>query len=289
MKPPVSYYGGKMRMAPWIASLLPPHRVYLEPFFGSGAVLFAKRPVTHEIVNDVDGNVVNFFKVLRDQPADFLSACELTPYAKDEFRGAVIAGQEIDDVERARRWWVRCQQGFNQCATESSRSSWATSSARGSNMATSQRRSLQRFMPAAARLAEVSIENDDACVFIERYAREQTVIYADPPYDPDSRTRGGANDYEHEFSADDHRRLSETLHSTAALVVLSGYHSDLYDDLYGDWPRLERRMHKPASNHGDKDRRSAVEVLWSNRALNGADRLPLFGPAASEALSGVCR
>lgn len=276
MKPPVGYYGGKMRMAPWIASLLPPHRVYLEPFFGSGAVLFAKEPSTHEIVNDIDGNVVTFFEVLRDHPAELLAACELTPYAKDEFRAAKIVGQDLTKIERARRWWVRCQQGFNQCATESSRSSWATSSARGSNMATSQRHSLERFMPAAGRMSEVSIENEDACVFIERYAREQTVLYADPPYDPESRARGRGNDYEHEFSTDDHRRLSVTLHATPALVVLSGYHSDLYDELYEDWPRIERTMHKPAGNHGtEASGRSATEVLWSNQPISDG-RLSLW-------------
>src|SRR4051794_15717834 len=70
LKPPIPYFGGKARIAPWIVSLMPPHRVYVEPFAGSAAVLFAKARATHEILNDVDGEVVNFFRVLRERPED---------------------------------------------------------------------------------------------------------------------------------------------------------------------------------------------------------------------------
>jgi site-specific DNA-adenine methylase len=88
--------------------------VYVEPFFGSGAVLFAKAPAVHEVVNDLDGNVVCFFRVLRDRPEELARACCLTPYARDEFRAALLSGDDLDELERARRFFVRLTQGFGK-------------------------------------------------------------------------------------------------------------------------------------------------------------------------------
>lgn len=107
MKPPLSYYGGKTRLASWITSLLPRHRIYVGPFFGSGAGLFVKTPAPHEVVNDLDGNVVCFFRVLRGRPKELARACCLTPYARDELRVAELVGDDIDKLQRARRFFVR--------------------------------------------------------------------------------------------------------------------------------------------------------------------------------------
>ena len=96
MKPPIAYYGGKSRLAAWIAGMLPPHRVYVEPFAGSAAVLFAKPRSTHEILNDVDGHIVHFFRVLRDRREELEEACLLTPYAREEFEGADIDAEDIE-------------------------------------------------------------------------------------------------------------------------------------------------------------------------------------------------
>ncbi|MEO1065520.1 MAG: DNA adenine methylase, partial [Actinomycetota bacterium] len=94
MKPPVRYYGGKTRLAPWLASLMPELPVYVEVFTGSAAVLLARPQVRHEILNDRDGNVVTFFRVLRDRPDELIEALQLTPYARDEERGPQPAGAE---------------------------------------------------------------------------------------------------------------------------------------------------------------------------------------------------
>ncbi|WP_131802248.1 DNA adenine methylase, partial [Parafrankia soli] len=112
MKPPFPFYGGKGRLAPWIASLLRPHQLYLEPFAGSAAVLFAKEPARHEVINDRDGGVVTFFRVLRDRPDELVRACQLSPYAREEYRAADLTA-DVDDLERARRVFVRATQGFN--------------------------------------------------------------------------------------------------------------------------------------------------------------------------------
>jgi len=113
MRPPFVYYGGKVGLASRIVDLMPPHRVYIEPFAGSLAVLFAKQPCVHEIVNDLDGAIVNFWRVLRDQPEQLERACALSPYSRAEWEacGVGLDDETLDRVERARRFWVR----VNQC------------------------------------------------------------------------------------------------------------------------------------------------------------------------------
>jgi DNA adenine methylase len=127
LPPPTNYYGGKARLAPWIASLLPVHRTYVEPFAGSAAVLFAKRPSPTEILNDLDGQVVNFFQVLHERPADLARALALTPYARAEYQ-QLAAGFEdpgLDELERARRWFVRVNQSISHLAGRGRPSGWA--------------------------------------------------------------------------------------------------------------------------------------------------------------------
>jgi DNA adenine methylase len=234
-------------------------------------VLFAKTPAAaHEILNDVDGEVVNFLRQLRDRPADLELACRLTPYARDEYAAAMRPEAGIDDLERARRFWVQSSQGFGQVAK--SGTGWSTSVQRGSNNARSAWNRLERFAPAAARLGGVCIENLDWTEAIDRYATPEAVIYADPPYLGSTRSsladRNRARDYTHEFQGDDdHRRLAEALRATPATVLLSGYPSDLYDDLYDGWWTTRRRVLPRMSNGRRAAGETVVEVIWSNRPL----------------------
>lgn len=271
MKPPFSYFGGKTRLAPWIASLLPPHRVYVEPFAGSAAVLFAKSPATqHEIINDIYGEVVNFFRMLRERAEDLELACRLTPYARDEYNAADLEVQ-LDDLERARRWWVRSTQAFGSV---SARSGWSAAIEQNSNNARTVLNRIGRFADSATRLAKVTIENRDALEVIDRYDAVDGIIYCDPPYLGSVRTsfrdgRRPNGDYPSEFETDEqHRELAGILHQVKALVIVSGYASDLYDDeLFPDWYRVEQRVLARASNaRGGRDRHR-TEVLWSNRPL----------------------
>lgn len=277
MKPPVPYYGGKARLAPWIVSLLPPHRAYIEPFAGSLAVLFAKQPAVHEVVNDIDSEVVTFFRVLRDRPGELADAVALTPYARDEFRAA-IPDESINDLERARRWWVRVNQGFNKGGRLNN--GWSTSIACGNGEPKSVQNRLVRLRACADRLMGVTIENRDAIDVIDAYGVPGAVIYADPPYVLASRAQGLA--YPHEMASEaDHRRLADALHDTPATVVLSGYPSDLYDEIYGDWYRLEQRVVRRSSNKASGDLPQATEVLWANRDLTEG-RLDLLALASGE-------
>lgn len=273
MRPPFAYYGGKARMAPWIASLLPAHEVYVEPFAGSAAVLFAKTPARHEVMNDIDGDVVNFFRVLRSRPDELEVACRLTPYAREEFAAARL-DEDVDDLERARRWWVRSTQSFGQVAND--QTGWSISLAQTRDRPHQLVDRVAQLAAVAERLAPVFIENDDALSIIERYDRPDAALYVDCPYLDVTRTalagRGRARNYTHEFATEaQHRALAGVLADCAGAVLLSGYPSALYDDLYGDWWSVSRGTRKTsgAGRVGCRDR--AVEVIWSNRPLGALD------------------
>lgn len=277
MKPVFAYYGGKTRFAPWIASLLPTHRVYVEPFAGSAAVLLAKAPVRHEVLNDLDGQVVNFYRVLRERCEDLELAVSLTPYSREEYALADFDEPGIDDLERARRWWVRSTQGFGQSATKAT--GWSISTQQNSPRMHQITNRMPRFAAVAERLRHVFIENQPALDIIERHAStSDACLYLDPPYLASTRT--APNCYRHEMGDDDsHRALAASVEDAKAHVVVSGYASPLYDeDLFAGWHRVERQVVRRAGNGRTRRLDNAVEVLWSNRPL--ADAADLFGDAS---------
>ena len=270
MKAPFAYFGGKQGLAPKIAQLLPPHRVYIEPFFGSGAVFFAKRPCTHEIINDLDGAVVTFFRVLRDRRAELEEACALTPYAREEYLAADLDVEDLDELEIARRFWVRINQSFAK--TAGNQTGWSVTTARTQATAASVWSRLDRFAECAARLLQASIECTDAAGLVERMATHDTVVYVDPPYLAATRVsrqdRQRPEDYRWDMGSNaEHRRLAEVLHASPATVILSGYPGDLYDELYGDWWSMDFAVTAHSSNAATTERTSRTERLWSNREL----------------------
>jgi DNA adenine methylase len=268
VNPPFSYYGGKVGLSRRIVDLLPPHRVYIEPYLGCGAVLLAKPRSRHEIVNDLDGALVAFWRCLRDRPRDLERACALTPYARAEF-GAADLNANVDELELARRFFVRVTQSFGKSAGPST--GWSVTTARTQSTAVSALTKVTRFGALAERLAGVVIEQYDAPGLVERLATPDTVIYADPPYLASTRSARGGNGYRIEADEEHHERLAAALHATPAAVLLSGYHSPLYDRLYGDWDRVEFPVRVHASNAVTSERGDRVEVLWSNRDLAAGD------------------
>lgn len=275
MRPAFPYYGAKGRLAPWIVGHMPrDHRVYVEPFAGSAAVLFARsRPAPHEVLNDLDGNVTTFFRMLRDHEADLVRALQLTPYGREEYRAADLEASGISDLERARRFFVRTTQSFNACgAARGKRASWSNGMRRGSSQATTVADLVDRLYAAAGRLRKVVIENRPAADVIALYDAPDAVLYCDPPYLDSTRTglrdhRQG--DYAHDSNTEiDHRQLAEVLHGCQSVVLLSGYDSPLYGELYGDWDRVEISVQRPTTNRRGHTGAAGVEVVWSNRPLN---------------------
>lgn len=276
MRAPFAYYGGKSGMATTIAGLLPPHRVYLEPFFGSGAVFFSKPRAVHEIINDADDVLVTFLRCMRDDRDELERVCRLTPHARTEFNEAVtLDDPDLSDLERARRFWVRVNQSFAK--TAGVQTGFSVTTGRTQAVPASIAGRVSRFDACAARLMQVTIECCDGADLVSRLATDDAAIYVDPPYLSDTRRSRRAGtacaDYRVDMGdPDQHERLAEVLHAAPGAVLLSGYHSPLYDALYGDWERLEFEAHAYGSNIVARGQRT--EVLWANYELLAPGQLP---------------
>jgi DNA adenine methylase len=281
--PPTSYHGAKARLAAWIASLLPPGRTYVEAFAGSAAVLFAKPPSPTEILNDLDGQVVNFFTVLRDHPDQLAQALRLTPYARGEYQHAAHHDDpDADELERARRWFVRVNQSISHLAGRGRPSGWAAAfNTNGADHAHKFAALTDRLEACAERLRRVHLEQRPAAEVIAKYAKPaaQAVVYCDPPYLASVRspaTKRAGLDYAVEYATEaEHRQLAAVLCATPAAVLLSGYPSALYAELYEarGWWRAERVVTRPTSNVAGGRGALAVEAVWSNRPLASQGRL----------------
>jgi DNA adenine methylase len=276
--PPFPYFGGKQRVASQIVAMFPEHLHYVEPFCGGLSVLLAKAPSPMETVNDIDGDLMTFWRVLRDQPEALARACALTPHSRGEHQAA-FNREALDEVERARRVFVLLTQGR---AGQLVRTGWRNyvnaSSSPSYGMPEYLTAYVERLALAAERLQHVSLECQPAIDVIGRYGdASSSLLYVDPPYLGD--TRGHAYSYKHEMRHEgQHRELSEALHGAAAAVVLSGYSSPLYDDLYADWYQVQFSSYTNQGNHAPTPRgHSRTETLWSNRPLNQALVLDLEG------------
>lgn len=264
IRPPFAYYGGKTRLAPAIASLLPAHEHYVEPFAGSLAVLLAKEPSRMETVNDLDGDLVTFWRVLRDRRDELELACALTPHSRAEHVLSYDLPDNLDEIERARRVWV----SLTQCRAGSRvRTGWRyyqDPAGSSSGMPRYLAGYVGRIPAAAQRLAHVSLECRPALELVSAFGRHSDVLlYVDPPYLGDVRASRG---YLHEMKGQpEHRELLDALLACRSGVVLSGYAHPLYDDALSGWAR-----HEIATFTGQGGANSArVEVLWSNRPLGG--------------------
>ncbi len=218
VKPPFTYFGGKTSIAERIVALLPPHEHYVEPFAGSLSILLAKRPARMETVNDLDGDLMNFWRILRDRTDDLMRVAALTPHSRAEHQAAFVPAE--DDLERARRVWVRLTQGRG--GHTSRRTGWRFyQDPRGSHSSMPEyvHAYLDRVCPAAKRLWNVSLECKPAADLIRDYGRtRETLIYADPPYLGSLRTWG--NNYAVEMRGDEEHR--ELLEAFARLPVGRG-------------------------------------------------------------------
>lgn len=255
-RPILRYHGGKWKLSSWIIEYLPSHRVYVEPFAGAASVLLKKRPSAVEVINDKCSDITNLFSVVRDRGDELRRALELTPYSRDEFD---LSYQPADDpLERARRMIVRATLG--RASASSTRESKSTFRAYSGTKRASTVQDWLNY-PAAlpaiiARLQGVIIENRDAMQVIADHDHVDTVHYVDPPYVMSTRDCTG-QDYRHEMTDAEHVALAHHLREVKGMVVLSGYHSELYADLYGawGWTVVERKTY--ADGHAAR-----TEVLW---------------------------
>lgn len=259
------WYGGKYSHLDWLLPLLPKTTHYCEPFGGSAAVLLNREPAPVETYNDIDGQVVNFFRVLRDQKDELIQAIGLTPFSREEFHIAISNDHEgVSDLERARRFFVRARQVRTGLAQTASVGRWAhcklTSRAGMAGAVSRWLGSVDHLPEIVQRLLRVQIENDQATDIIQRYDSPETLFYCDPPYPHDSR--GESKAYAYEMTDDEHRQLAGVLRSVKGKVALSGYDCTLMQQLYDDWNCIKAPQKQC---HSVKELRQ--EILWVNYDL----------------------
>ena len=273
MKPPFAYYGGKTTLAERIVSLLPEHSHYVEPFAGSLAVLLAKPRSEMETVNDLDGDLMTFWQVLRDRPADLARVCALTPHSRVEHQQAYDR-EDCDDLERARRVWVLLSQGRGATLRKTGWRFYRDPAGSTYSFPEYLNAYADRVLPAAERIAGVSLESRDALEVVRDYGRHPNVLlYCDPPYLAASRN---STNYRHEMASEaDHQSLIAELQECKAAVVLSGYPSETYDFWLSEWHRIELAAWTGNGIRSGSTRVDGIrtEVLWSNRPLNNAPSL----------------
>lgn len=248
---------------------MPKHECYVEPFCGAASVLLNKSRVAAEVINDLDGELVAFFRVLRESPEKLIRAIELTPFARDEFVLSKDRGDHLQPVEKARRLYVRCWQAMH-AGLRPKETGWRA--CKGTNRKTSaadEFADIEHLWPIVNRLRGVQIENDSAVKVIQRYDSSHTLFYVDPPYVRTTRShKWGKDGYKHEMLEADHEALLETLHSASGMVLLSAYQTPQYDELLvRGWKRTEKEVRTFVN-------RRAKESLYLNPAAQkGALRL----------------
>lgn len=256
------WYGGKFSHLEWLLPLLPDCHHYCEPFAGSAAVLLNREPSPVETYNDIDGDVVNFFRVLRDQPDDLARAIALTPFSREEFHLAIYGEiEDVSDVEFARRFYIRARQARTGLAQTATLGRWAnckeTSRSGMSGVVSRWLGSVEGLPDIAERLLRVQIENRPAIDVIRLYDGKDTLFYCDPPYL--HGTRGDAKAYGFELSDEEHAALALVLHSVQGKAAVSGYRCDEMDTWYAHWRRFDAPI---KTTHSVKQPRQ--ECVWMN-------------------------
>jgi DNA adenine methylase len=257
------WYGGKFSHLDWLLPLLPKCHHYCEPFAGSAAVLINREPSPVETYNDLDGEVVNFFRALREHGEEVTRLIGLTPFSREEFGLACELDPNVSEIERARRFYIRARQVRTGLAQTATIGRWAncknTSRAGMSGVVSRWLGGVEALPEIADRLLRVQIENRPAADVIRLYDSKDTLFYCDPPYV--HSTRGDSKAYSCEMTDEQHAELAEVLNGVKGRVAFSNYECDLLEKLY---PKKKWFKHKsaPKTNHATKGTR--IEVLWTN-------------------------
>ncbi len=256
------WYGGKYSHLDFILPNLPNGETHFcDVFGGSAAVIMNRKPAPVETYNDIDSDLVNFFAVLRENTDELIRAIGLTPFSREELVKALTPAENLSPLERARRFYTRARQTRTGLAQTSSEGRWAhcvlTSRAGMAGAVSRWLGAVEDLPEIAQRFQRVQIENAPAVEIIERYDTAETLFYLDPPYV--HKSRGDSKAYAHEMTDNEHVELSKVIHSIQGRAVLSGYRTELYDELYRDWNRIDAPEKICNSSKGVRQ-----ECLWVN-------------------------
>lgn len=259
-RPILRYHGGKWLLAKWIIAHFPKHRIYVEPFGGAGSVLLQKPRSYAEVYNDLDGEIVNLFRVVRDRGPELTRLLELTPFARDEYRRSFEVSE--DPLEQARRTVLRSYAGFGSNALCRAIKSGFRSNANrsGTTPAHDWANLPAAYEPIIERLKGVVIENRDGLEICRQHDSVETLHYCDPPYVHTTRSSKvhGHHGYSFEMTDEQHVEMAQALRELRGMVIVSGYDCELYRELFRGWTHVER------ASLADGARRR-TEVLWINR------------------------
>lgn len=240
----LKYPGGKWRISDWIISYFPEHKVYCEPFFGSGAVFFRKEPSYIETINDINGNVVNLFRICRERPEELARALARTPWSREEYESCYEIMVE-DPVERARRTVVRYHQSFGTC--NANKYSWRNVQTYGGPRCASMWNGLPEIvMSTCERLKNAQIECYDALELIRKYDDPNTLLYLDPPYPLSVRKKGM---YRDEMTDREHEQLLEIVLKSRSKIVISSYDNEMYNEALFGWATDEKETIAQMGKH----------------------------------------
>ena len=259
------WYGGKFSHLDWLLPLLPDCHHYCEPFAGSAAVLINRTPSPVETYNDIDGEVANFFRVLRDHSSELIRIISLTPFSREEYYLALNSHEDgaLTDIERARRFYIRARQTRTGLAQTASLGRWAnckeTSRSGMSGVVSRWLGGVEALDSIAQRLLRVQIENRPALDIIKLYDGPRTLFYCDPPYL--HATRGDSKAYGFEMDEREHRALAAAVNGCKGMVAVSGYDHPLMTELFPSH-RWEKNIGANKTIHSTKGARQ--ELLWTN-------------------------
>lgn len=273
--PAIRYHGAKFRLAKWVIAHMPEHQCYVESFGGAAGVLLQKPRSHGEVYNDLDGDVVNFFRVLRDpeQRSRLQELLTLTPYARDEFDLSWMP--TLDPIEQARRLVIRAQMGFGSAGATKGSTGFRIDTKRP--YATAQHewaRYPHRLSVIGERFTGVLIENRQAIEVMEAHDAPTTLHFVDPPYMFHTRRMqsGGRGCYRHEMTDADHVDLIDALHKLVGMVMLAGYDNQIYNELLPGWTKVSTQ----ASISSRRGSGSKHEVMWMSPNIR-AVQLDLLG------------
>lgn len=262
-RPALRYHGGKFRLAAWLMRFFPRHEVYTEAFGGAAGVLLQKPRAHGEVYNDLDGEVVNFFRCLRDPHlrAALVESCRFTPYARDEFEQAWEPVDDGNMLERARRLAIRAQMGFGSAGATKGTTGLRTDLKRRFTTAQQDWASYPAAIAAAGeRFAGVLIENRSGLEVLQQHDGPTTLHFVDPPYLHEARNLRPGGGYRHELSDEDHEDLIACVRELEGMVVIGGYDTATYREAFRDW-QLHTTESRISAGRGGALR---TECVWLN-------------------------
>ena len=259
------WYGGKFLYLDFLLPLFPKDvHHFVDVFGGSASVILNIDPFPSMTYNDVDREIFNFFRTLRENKEELIESIRLTPYSRDEFELTLEKDENLSDVEKARRFYVKAKQCFAGKTQAATKGYWRFS-VNSMSYPFTYMNGVDKLAEIYERLINIQIENKPALDILERYDHEDTFFYLDPPYVHSTRNKTVLKVYNGEMLDDDHRELGKVLNNIKGKALVSGYRSELYGEIFAGWDSLDCR---PKRTAGTMKIEHSIETVWANYELN---------------------